>query len=173
MPTTVEEQTATVPSADLYLALSLRTDPKTNIVSVSFELGNAGRGAARQPAIKLFELVEDSTFWTSTFKSAQIANGWDQKWTPKQPNRPATLFLSSTHDTIVYPGDKVGLTETGPMTLWGNWHYFRPIEFLAKGVIYAADAPPVEFERHIKVMGMDMFVTRYLPQRDDLPEDES
>jgi len=159
-----------VPSADLYLAMGLRMDATTQKVAVSFELGNAGRGAARQPAVKLFELEEESMFWMSTFESAQITTGWNPNWNPAQLNRRATLFVSSSHDTVVYPGDRVNLTENGPMTLRGNWHYFRPIDFLAKGVLYAADAPPVEFERRIKVMATDTLVTRYLPLRDDLTE---
>jgi hypothetical protein len=139
-----------VPTSRLSLALTLWNDPEAGLRFL-LELRNTGRGSARQPAIRLFEIDRrESNLWHTALSSTQLALDWVRSRNSPWREDPSE-FLQSAHDTIVYPGDRLVLTSNGPGTIPGNWRWGTSVDFPAKGAIYAAEAAPVEFAVDIRI----------------------
>ena len=66
-----------------------------------------------------------------------------------------TVLLSTGPETVVYPGERIMLTEHGPGTFnLGGWGWGQKVELRIRGVIYAADAAPVDFGPRITTGAM-------------------
>lgn len=152
-----------VPTAMLQLRLKLWSD-RASKLHFSLELGNLGRGSARQPAIRFFEVNPDHrSFLNEMIATSGLADGWTSKANVKHGEE-GDVFLTSTRDVLIYPGDRVVLTEQ-PGGVPGGYHWGGPVDFPMKGVIYAADARPVEFHKRIKIGAIrDPPITFDLPQ---------
>lgn len=140
-----------VPSANLYLVLKLWTDMSgAKQPRFSLELGNSGRGSARQPPIRVFEPEENLSFWTEAFTN-HLPGDWRTKHTITSNRSSASVFLSSNPETIVYPGDRVDLIEQESAILPYAAQWRQSVKLALRGIIYAADAAPVEFNQIVLV----------------------
>jgi hypothetical protein len=159
-----------VPSPALYLRIWIWSEEQPSTRSklrFSLELWNEGRGTARQPAIRLFEVVEKCReFWGQAISSMQLKQGWTVTKSP--PNtavkEEGTILLASSPETVVYPGDRLLLNEGDTATFPGIWPSETSFPVQIKGAIYAVDAPPVEFDQKFTmVVGGDKMRLR-LPE---------
>jgi len=137
-----------IPSPSLHLLLNLWIEQPSRL-RFSLELRNAGRGSARQPAIRLFEAEPaDRSLWSMALASTGLPDGWKATST-RMPGEEPTILLSTGSDAIVYPGDGIVLTAREPGTITGGWQWGRPVAFSVKGALYSADGAPVEFDRRL------------------------
>jgi hypothetical protein len=138
-----------VPSASLYLLLNIWIE-QPSVLRFWLELGNSGRGSARQPAIKLFESEPAlRSLWYEAVSSTQLSSDWRIKRSFAPGADEGSVLLSSDPDTVVYPGDRLLLTENGPGTIPGRWAWGRGVDLPAKGVLYSLEAAPVEFDDRV------------------------
>jgi Divergent AAA domain. len=160
-----------VPSPSLYLRFWIwgeeQLSTASSILRFSLELWNEGRGTARQPAIRLFEVEEKHRgFWGEAINSMQLEQGW---WTATNPRNEATkeegtILLSSSPEAVVYPGDRLLLNE-GDARFPGGWNPGASLSVQIKGAIYAVDAPPVEFDQKLTMTVRYEKMPLRLPER--------
>jgi len=160
-----------VPSPSLYLRFWIWSEQRPSAahsdLRFSLELWNEGRGTARQPAIRLFEVEEGlRDFWERAIFSMPPEQGWT--FTTSPPNAAAkeegTIFLSSSPDAVVYPGDRFLLGQ-GTGTFPGGWEPGTTFSVQIKGAIYAVDAPPVEFDQKLSMVVSYQREILRLPER--------
>jgi len=146
-----------VPQPRLSLRVTLwmqdsETAPFQPSLRFLLELENFGRGTARQPALRIFEAESEGIFWHHVLSSTQLASGWLMRRVSTEVGERGTVLLSTGPETVVYPGERILLTDAGPGTFtMGGWHWGRGVELRIKGVIYSVDAAPVEFGPRITV----------------------
>jgi len=160
-----------LPSPALYLRFWIWSEeqPSTasSILRFSLELWNEGRGTARQPAIRLFEVEERHRgFWWQTIESMELEQGWLARMSP--PNaatkEEGTILLYSSPEVVVYPGDRLLLNE-GDARFLGGWEPGTLFSVQIKGAIYAVDAPPVEFDQKLAMVVKREKTSLRLPER--------
>ncbi len=130
------------------LQLRVRTEARNVggpiVIAISMCVRNIGRGAARQPALKVVEIDKPGlqAVWWNTL-SRPTRREWDAKRATREQSSIASL--RSTAESVIYPGDEIEIFE-GVIGNHTDCNWDRGTAFDFDGAVYCLNAQPVEFK---------------------------